>query len=92
MTYDYTVDGKTYTGHRITLTTNAYNEDTARRVANELPDSVDVHYNPRDPSDAVLQPSAIAMSIIALIVSAISLIIGVAASLPSMFPKGPPQR
>src|SRR5215831_10827460 len=44
VTYRYTVDGKPYTGHRIALTTNAYDEDKARSVANELPDRVDVHY------------------------------------------------
>lgn len=78
VTYDYTVDGKTYRGHRIGLTTNAYDEDKARRVANELPDTVEVHYNPSDPGDAVLQPSAIGMSVLVLIGGAIGLVIGAA--------------
>jgi hypothetical protein len=76
VTYTYTVEGKQLRGHRIALTTNAYDEDQARRVANELPDSVEVHYNPRDPSDAVLQPSAIGLSLFILIVGAIGLLIG----------------
>jgi hypothetical protein len=76
VTYRYTVDGKPYTGQRITQTTNAYDEDTARRVANELPDSVEVHYNPRDPGDALLRPSAIAMSVLLLIAGAICAVVG----------------
>jgi hypothetical protein len=76
VTYTYTVEGKHFSGHRIALTTNAYDEDKARRVANELPDTVEVHYNPQDPSDAVLQPSAIGMSIFILIVGGIGLLIG----------------
>ena len=76
VTYDYTVDGKTYHGHRITMTTNAYDEDKARRVANELPDTVEVHYNPRDPADAVLEPSSIGMSLALLIGGVIGLVIG----------------
>ena len=76
VTYSYTVDGKPYSGHRIALTTNAYDEDKARSVANELPESVEVHYNPRDPSDAVLQPSSIGLSIFILIVGVIGVLIG----------------
>lgn len=76
VTYDYTVEGITYTGHRITLTANAYDEDKARRIANELPDRVEVRYNPRDPNQAVLQPSAITMSVAILIGGAITLLVG----------------
>jgi hypothetical protein len=76
VSYDYTVEGKTYTGHRIALTTNAYDEATARKVANGLPDTVEVHYNPRDPGDALLQPLAIGLSIAILIGGVIGLLIG----------------
>ena len=75
VTYDYVVDGKHYKGHRISLTTNAYDEGKARRVASELPDTVEVHYNPGDPGDALLQPSAIGMSIVVLIGGVIGLVI-----------------
>lgn len=75
VTYTYTVDGKHFAGHRIALAANAYDEDQARQVANELPDSVEVHYNPSDPSDALLQPSAIGMSILILIVGGLGLLI-----------------
>ena len=76
VTYTYTVEGKHFTGHRIALGANAYDEDKARQVANDLPDSVEVHYNPNDPSDAVLQPSAIGMSILLLIGGGLGLLIG----------------
>src|SRR5215470_1730719 len=76
VTYRYTVEGKPYTGHRIALTTNAYDEDKARSVANDLPERVDVHYNPRDPGDALLEPSSIGIAIIALIAGAIAALVG----------------
>ena len=76
VTYDYTVDGKTYHGHRIGMTTEAYDEDKARRVVRELPDAVEVHYNPSDPADAVLRPSAIGMSLLILIFGAIAVLVG----------------
>ena len=75
VTYQYTVDGKRYSGHRIGLATAAYDEDKARRVANDLPAHVDVHYNPSDPGDAVLQPSAIGVSIAVLIGGALAALI-----------------
>jgi hypothetical protein len=76
VTYSYTVEGKPYSGHRITLTTNAYDEAAAQRAANALPDSVEVHYNPSDPGDAVLQTSAIGMAIVALIFGVLCLLSG----------------
>ncbi|HEX3766580.1 MAG TPA: DUF3592 domain-containing protein [Kofleriaceae bacterium] len=76
VTYDYTVAGKSYQGHRIGLATEAYDEDKARKVASELPDSVEVHYNPADPSDAVLQPSSLAMSLFVLIFGVIAVLVG----------------
>src|ERR1051325_53164 len=76
VTYRYTVDGKPYTGHRISLTTRAYDEDKARSVANDLPERVDVHYNPRDPGDALLEPSSIGIAIVALIAGALAALVG----------------
>jgi hypothetical protein len=75
VTYSYTVDGKTYAGHRISLTTSGHDEAAARRVADQLPDAVEVHYNPSDPGDAVLQPSVITVSILMLVGGAIGLLI-----------------
>ena len=76
VTYDYTVDGKAFQGHRIGMTTEAYDEDKARRVVAALPDTVEVHYDPSNPSDAVLQPSAIGMSLLVLIFGAIAVLVG----------------
>jgi hypothetical protein len=76
VTYDYTVAGKSYQGHRIGIATQAYDEDKARKVASELPDSVEVHYNPADPSDALLQPSSAGMGLLVLIFGVIAALVG----------------
>jgi hypothetical protein len=76
VTYDYTVDGKPYQGHRIAMTTEAFDEGKARRAVDALPDSVEVHYDPSNPADAVLQPSAIGMSILILVFGAIAVLVG----------------
>ena len=78
VTYTYTVDGKPYQGHRIGLTTDGYDQDKAQRVADDLPASVDVHYNPRDPSDALLQPGSTSSGILLLILGALGLLVGAA--------------
>jgi hypothetical protein len=76
VSYSYSVEGKTYTGRRIGPATAAYDEDKARRIVDELPDAVDVHYNPRDPADAYLQPSSYGLAIIALLAGAVCLLAG----------------
>jgi hypothetical protein len=76
VTYDYTVAGKSYQGHRIGLATEAYDEDKARKVVNELPDAVEVHYDPANPGEAVLQPSSIGMSLLVLIFGVIAALVG----------------
>ncbi|HET9622861.1 MAG TPA: DUF3592 domain-containing protein [Kofleriaceae bacterium] len=78
VTYTYTVDGKPYTGHRIALTTNAYDEAQAKKIVDALPDRVDVHYNPADPSDAVLQTSSIGLAMLALAAGVIGIVAGAA--------------
>lgn len=76
VTYDYTVAGKSYQGHRIGLATEAFDEDKARKVVDELPDAVEVHYDPANPGDAVLQPSSIGMSLLVLIFGVIAALVG----------------
>jgi hypothetical protein len=78
VTYSYTVDGKPYQGHRIGLSTDGYDQDKAQRVADGLPERVDVYYNPRDPSDALLSPGSSGSGILLLILGALGLLIGAA--------------
>jgi Protein of unknown function (DUF3592) len=66
--YSYSVEGKTYAGHRISPATAAYDEGHARRVVDKLPDDVDVRYNPRDPADAYLRPTSLALALIVMLV------------------------
>jgi hypothetical protein len=77
VTYSYSVDGKPYTGHRIGPATAAYDEDKAKQVVKELPDTVEVHYNPSDPADAYLSPAAYGLAVIALVAGAVCLLAGV---------------
>lgn len=66
--YSYSVDGKPYTGQRISPAKAAYDEGHARRVVDKLPDEVDVHYNPRDPGDGYLRPTSLALALIVMLV------------------------
>ena len=68
VSYSYTVEGKPYTGHRISPAKAAYDEGQARRVVDKLPDDVDVRYNPRDPGDACLRPTSLALALIVIVV------------------------
>jgi hypothetical protein len=83
--YSYTVEGKSYTGQRITLTKNAYNADTARSMVDKLPDDVEVHYNPEAPGEAYLQPSAVALGVFMMSISALGVLIGAGLLLSMLF-------
>jgi Protein of unknown function (DUF3592) len=72
--YSYTVEGKSYTGDRISPVKAAYDEDHAKRVADKLPDAVDVRYNPRDPADAYLRPAPRAFAVIAMLAGLLCLL------------------
>lgn len=75
VTYRYTVAGKPFSGHRIGLGTAAYDEDKARQVANDLPERVDVHYNPSDPADAVLEVGSTGVALAVAIAGALAALI-----------------
>ena len=66
--YDYSVEGKSYTGTRISPVTAAYGEQQARRVADKLPETVQVRYNPRDPREAYLRAPSRGLGVLALVV------------------------
>jgi hypothetical protein len=74
--YTYTVAGKNYIGTRIRSVTAAYDKSHAERIVNDMPESVRVHYNPRDPGDAYLQPSSVALAAVALLIGVVCLAIG----------------
>jgi len=76
VTYAYTVEGKSYTGDRIGLSKNAYDRDSAERVARALPEIVEVRYNPGDPGDAFLQPSALAAGVVIVVAGILGVLIG----------------
>lgn len=75
--YAYEVGGRTFVGRRIGLATAAYDEEKAARMAHGLPDTVEVHYDPRDPGNACLRPSSYMLASIGLLVGIVCLAIGV---------------
>jgi len=72
--YSYSVEGKSYTGDRVSPVKAAYDEKHARHVVDKLPDAVDVRYNPRDPGDAYLRPASRALAVVVMIVGLLCLL------------------
>lgn len=73
--YTYTVEGKAYTGARARTGHVLRLEPDARRAADQVPDAVTVHYDPADPSNALLEldslwlvllPAALGVAFLAL--------------------------
>lgn len=61
--YDFTVDNKSYSGDRVSLTSGGSSTSSAREVKKELQaysvgSAVTVYYDPELPNNAVLQPGA----------------------------------
>jgi hypothetical protein len=58
VTYEYAVDGYPRVGRRLRMGSLATSEADAARIAGDYPvgSAVTVHYNPRRPVDAVLEP------------------------------------
>jgi hypothetical protein len=75
VTYAYSVEGKSYSGTRIGLVQSSYDAATARRVVNRLPEAATVHYNPQDPVDACLRPSALRLGIFMVLLGAFGVVI-----------------
>ena len=73
--YAYTVEGKSYSGTRIGLVLSSYDLATAKRAVSRLPEAAEVHYNPQDPGDAYLRPSALGLGIFMLTIGAVGVVI-----------------
>src|SRR4051794_32781237 len=51
-TYTYEVGGQTYTNDKWTYATRGYKQAIADQKARDMPEDVEVHYNPADPREA----------------------------------------
>ena len=58
VTYTYEVDGRTYTSDRWSYAYKGLKRAVAQRMADAVPDEVDVHYNPADPAEAYLETNS----------------------------------
>jgi hypothetical protein len=76
VSYAYSVEGKPYTGTRISPVTAAYGEQQAKRVAAKLPEAVNVRYNPRDPAEAYLRAPSRGLALFALLVGVLCVLGG----------------
>ena len=85
--YTYTVNGQSYTGKRIAYSGFQGAEVTAQEKLKQYPQggSVQVHYNPKKPQDALLEVSMDAtrvyniMGLIFIVVGVVSFLVGVVA-------------
>jgi hypothetical protein len=78
--YSFIVDGRSYTGERVAFGLGTSNRPAdARKIVDRYPAgrTVEIHYNPNDPSDAVLETDVGGFAIITLIVGPIILLVGV---------------
>ena len=77
--YSFTLNGQEYTGERVAFGIGTSNRSAdARKIVNQYPSgqTVEIHYNPIDPSEAVLETDVGGFAIIALIVGAIIFLVG----------------
>lgn len=75
--YTYSVDGRGFTGERLGPATAAYGEEQARKLVQELPEQVQVHYNPQNPAEAFIQATSFLPAVLALAGGVCSLLVGV---------------
>lgn len=54
-TYSYEIGGIGYTGTKFTYTVRGYKKGIVEQMLREMPDDVDVYYNPDNPSEAYLE-------------------------------------
>ena len=77
--YSFKVDGRSYAGERIAFGLGTSNRSSdAKKIVNRYPAgrAIEIHYNPTDPSDAVLETNITGFAIITLVVGPIILLAG----------------
>jgi hypothetical protein len=57
-TYTYEVGGKGYTGEKLGYATSGLKRSIAEQEAEAMPEQVDVHYSPADPTEAYLRTNS----------------------------------
>jgi Protein of unknown function (DUF3592) len=57
-TYAYEVAGKAYNGDKLSYATRGYKKSVVEQKIAAMPEEVDVHYNPDDPSEAYLETNS----------------------------------
>lgn len=82
LAYSYTVDGESYTGHRVRLPVpfELGFEESPQQLTARYPAGleVDVHYDPQDPGRAVLEPGVPATAYLPIVVGVVLALAGVA--------------
>ena len=75
--YTYTVDGKQYTNDQVYLIKRSGGRvDKIQKLVDGLPDPIDVHYNPKDPSQAFLLTNPTSTSWILVAFGALAVLMG----------------
>ncbi|MFT3692063.1 MAG: DUF3592 domain-containing protein [Kofleriaceae bacterium] len=75
--YSYEVDGKSYTNDQVWLIRGTgATADAAKKLVDELPNPVDVHYDPENPAQSYLLTNSHAMYYVSLIFGIVLLVVG----------------
>lgn len=88
VTYEYTLMGQRYTADRIAFGTMSYDYRTAsKKIAPYQQDAtVTVHYDPSDPSKAVLEPKS-AGAVVLYLLGSLFTVIGLVVTIADLFVK-----
>ena len=61
--YVFEVEGRSYEGRQIRPVQEGMTAERAREVVDAIPDVVEVHYDPRDPSQAFIEPGSLTLAV-----------------------------
>ena len=75
--YSYVVEGREYAGTRISPATVRTSREEAERRLAEIPETVEVRYDPADPKEAYLEPDSLVWPLVALGMAAVLILSGV---------------